>query len=175
MAANKKISEEIKTDIAFVSSAAVAGVTSKLYVAARDALRVQAVVCAHLSSGETLTLQLVQATDSAGTDSKDLGDEVVFTNSSGTNRDVIGRIECHTDALDAANGFLYVGITATTSEATNAAGIFIRTGLYFRDGIAQTHIPAISVTTTAVPTTTDEEAAPTTTGEEAVPTTTGEE
>lgn len=140
-----KITEEIKTDLIYASTDATGGETSPLYVGMAQAQRVLAVVSGHIDSENTIKVQMLQAKDSDGSDSKDLGDEVTFTNSTGTHRDMIARVEKKATDLD--DGFTHVGVKVTA--AADVSGVFIRTGLTFRDGEDQTEAPEINVTTTA--------------------------
>ena len=148
---NRKITEDLRTDIALASTAAAGGATSPLYVSMAEAQRIAVVAVAHMEHNSSMTVQMLQATSSAGAGSKNLGTAVVFTNDTHTHRDIIGRVEKMATDLDDANGFIYVGVKVTTVITTNAAALFIRTGILYRDGIAETQDPGINIlpTTTA--------------------------
>ena len=148
------VGETIRTDIAFCAADLNSGKTSEVYLSMADCQKIAGIVLVHLSPGKKVVLQLKQATDSAGTGSKNLGSAVTVTNT-GHSRDVIARVETRADSLDADNDFVYVGLNADTDESATGAGIFLRYGNTFHDGIAEVSLSEISVTTTTVtPTTT---------------------
>lgn len=161
-----KIFEENKFDVAFVpGQLSGAGKTSTVYVTMLDAERIAVVAGAHIHARDTLTVQFKQATSSAGAGVKVLGSAITFQNT-GAHRDIVGRAEVKATDLDAANGFIYVGVTVSTGESATGSGIFIRSDLGEKDSAVQAHETTLSVTTThaaewttAAPTT----AAPTTT------------
>lgn len=73
---------------------------------------------------ETFTVQLLQATDSSGSDSKDLGSAVVSTSDgAGTVLDVFQ--EAHVSDLD--DGFTHVAVKLASSEAgLSGSAVLIR-------------------------------------------------
>jgi len=148
-----KIHEEIKTDIAFASSQATSGKRSEVYVDMSVAQRVAAVIVVQLTEAHSAAVQLYQAKTAAGGSAKVLGDAVTFTNTVGdgyAKRDIICRVEAAAADLDGDNGFTHVGVNVDTTESALAAGVFIRSGLMFRDGIDQdTQCDTGTVTTTS--------------------------
>lgn len=139
------ITEEVKTDLVYASTDATAGVSSPLYVDMSVAQRVLVIATGHIDSGDTFKVQMLQAKDASGTSSKNLGDEVTFTNDSGTDRDMIVRVEKKATDLDNEE-FTHVGVKLTA--AADVSGVFVRSGLLFVDGVAESSLPEINVTTT---------------------------
>jgi hypothetical protein len=153
-----KILEETKTDVAFngVAYGGISNLTAKNF-SMLDVEKVAGIVVAHLPPGLALTIRLTQCKYEIyiGGSSKNLGDSVVITNTTGTYRDVIGRIEAKASDFDAANGYVYVGLSASvTTAGGRAAGVIIRSGLAEKDSTVQSVISDFGVTTTTLPTTT---------------------
>lgn len=73
-----------------------------------------------LGASGTLDAKLVQATDSAGTSSKDItGKSITQLTQAGSDDDKQAIINVRAEELDVANGFDYVAITLTTATATS--------------------------------------------------------
>lgn len=77
--------------------------------------------CETLSATKVLTVQLLQATDSSGTGSKNLGTAATFTAPTGGSK---GKAQQHAyDAeLDKENGFRYVAVKIGTDEGSAVFG-----------------------------------------------------
>lgn len=77
--------------------------------------------CEALTVGKKLTVQLLQATDSSGTGSKDLGTAVVYTAPVGGGR---GKAQQHAydSSLDIEGGFRYVAVRIGTDLGSAVVG-----------------------------------------------------
>lgn len=79
-----------------------------------------------LGTSGTLDAKLVQATDSAGTGSKDIsGKAITQLTQAGTDSDKQAVINVRAEDLDIANGFTHVAITMTTATATSDSGAIL--------------------------------------------------
>ena len=95
------------------------------YVAAKDFHQFMAVVYAGtLGASATIDAKIVQATDSAGTGSKDVsGYAITQMTQAGTDQsDTQAVINIAPDALDLDNNFDYIALTITVGTATSDAG-----------------------------------------------------
>jgi hypothetical protein len=72
-------------------------------------------------------IQVVQATDSAGTGSKNVSG-AVNTAFGATSDNKMARVECRASALDTANGFRYVAVTITNTGGAAALGAIMFKG-----------------------------------------------
>ena len=72
-------------------------------------------------------IQVVQATDNAGTGSKDIRG-AVNTALGATDDNKMVRVQCRASALDTANGFRYVAVTITNTGGTAAMGTILFRG-----------------------------------------------
>ena len=126
---NQTIAERASYDLGVaVQDVSTADVTGE-YVDMQGFGRVAAVaVTDELAADDAVSIQLVQATDSSGTDSKDLGDAVSVTGTADTAEQLFA--EAHVNDLDTANDFRYVAvqISATPDGSTtiNAGASMLR-------------------------------------------------
>lgn len=92
-----------------------ADIDSTVFVPAADYLKFRGILTSGaLTSGQTATIQLLQAQDAAGTGKKALGTAVVYTApAEGGNADA--EQEAFPSDLDAAGGFTHVGVRAGSS------------------------------------------------------------
>ncbi|ULQ45865.1 hypothetical protein JN531_012215 [Flagellatimonas centrodinii] len=123
-----KISEALSFALGGVSADISTPYTTPAYVDMSGARRVLAhCVTGTIAQTETLTVQLVQATDAGGTASKALGDPVVVTAPTG-GAALSGVAEAMAEDMDLANGFTHVGATVTASDGTVVAGVSVVRG-----------------------------------------------
>ena len=72
-----------------------------------------------LGSSATLNASLQQAQDSSGTNAKAVGAHAITAI---TSNNVQALLECRTDELDSANGFIYVALSVTVGVAASLIG-----------------------------------------------------
>lgn len=98
-----------------------AAYTSATYVDAKNFKSFLAIVAAGtLGASATLDFKLVQATDSAGTGSKDItGKAITQLTQAGSDSDKQAVINLQVDELDVDGGFSFVGMTMTVGTATS--------------------------------------------------------
>lgn len=112
------ILDAIKTDaVVPEQDIGTATVTGTVYVTAARARRIMGnATCAALTSAQTLTVQLMQATSAGGAGAKVLGGLITQTAPGGG---ALGNVsvEVATDSLDAANNFTFVGLQVKASPA----------------------------------------------------------
>lgn len=77
--------------------------------------------CETLTAGNTLTVQLLQATDSSGTGAKVLGTATVYTAPAGNGRGVAQQ-HAYSAELDNENDFRYVAVQVGTNEGSAIVG-----------------------------------------------------
>ena len=127
----KKIIEEMKLDVAIdAADVDTSDQTSAVFLDMANYDRVAVVAkSVALTAGKKLTVQLKQATDAAGSAAKALGAAVVGTAVSGALAPQV-LAEVGADAMDAANGFTFVGVTIGTDEGSSKAGcaVLVRGG-----------------------------------------------
>lgn len=105
-----------------------AGDVSTGWVSMADFESIMAVAMAGtLGSSATFDAKLEQATDSSGTDAKDVsGKAITQLTQAGTDQsDSQAIINCRAEELDITNGFTHVRLTITVATATSDAGGFI--------------------------------------------------
>lgn len=124
---NQTIAERASYDLGVaVQDVSTADVTGN-YVSVSGVNRVAAVaVTDELAADDAVSIQLVQATDSSGTDSKDLGSAVSVTGTASTAEQLLAEAQ----ASDLDSGFTHVAakISATPAGATtiNAGASMLR-------------------------------------------------
>lgn len=84
-------------------------------------------ITASLTAAETATVELLQATDSSGTGAKALAAAVTATAPVG-NGVVIAEVGARVDDMDSNNGFAYVAVKVTCSEATKVGASTLALG-----------------------------------------------
>ncbi len=84
--------------------------------------------CGIITAGQSIEVQLRQATDAAGTASKDLGTSATFT-AAGAVVTGVAVCDARAEEMDTAGGFLFVGIELTATEADKVAGAIIGFGM----------------------------------------------
>lgn len=94
------------------------------YVPAKDFMQFMAIVLAGtLGASATLDAKIVQATDSAGTASKDVtGLAITQLTQAGTDSDKQAIINVRQDDLDINNGFTHLALSMTVGVAASDAG-----------------------------------------------------
>jgi len=75
-----------------------------------------------LGASATVDAKLVQATDAAGTGSKDITGKAITQLVKASNDDDQATIDCLAEELDVANGFDHVAISLTVGAATSDVG-----------------------------------------------------
>lgn len=98
------------------------------YVSVNDFEQIMAVIMAGtLGSSATLDAKLVQATDSGGTDSKDItGKAITQLTEAGTDSDKQAIINVRAEELDLDNSFTHVALTITVATASSdGAGVLL--------------------------------------------------
>lgn len=127
MKTNQTIKERFTLDMSVaVQDVSTADVTGS-YVDMANFNRVAAVVVTdELAADDAVSIQLLQAKDSSGTDAKDLGDAVSVTGTADTAEQLFA--EAKATDLDADFSHVAVKISATPDGSTtvNAAGSIIR-------------------------------------------------
>lgn len=123
----KLISEMVKVDQGF-APADIATDTTSLYFFMANYRQVQAIVNVNtVADTKNVVVQLMQATDSAGTGAKVLGDAVTQVAGTGGTKMNIS-VESDASLMDTANGFTHVAVkvTSDTVAALLAAAAIIR-------------------------------------------------
>lgn len=123
-----KVSENLQVEVA-IDSADIdtSDVSSAVYYPVKGFKKIYAKckTTTNLTSTKTLTLQLKQATSAEGAGAKALGDAQVFTADTTEKGEIYADSEV--DALDADNGFLFVGVTvgSTLGSAVAASAVIV--------------------------------------------------
>lgn len=123
---NAKLSEESLVNVAVANADISTARTSAAYLDVSGYRDVRGVAAAFaISDTETVTCQLMQATDAGGTGAKVLGTAVVETSDGG---DAILQAiqEADVSSMDHANGFTFVGVRISSSEAILGTGLVQR-------------------------------------------------
>ncbi len=84
--------------------------------------------CGIITAGQTLIVQLMQATSVAGAGAKTLGSSATFT-AVGAVVTGVAQCDARAEELDTNNSFRYVGIRLTASESDKVAGAVIGFGM----------------------------------------------
>lgn len=105
-----------------------ADVTSPVYVSAANYKRLRGLLIMEaVNPAETATIQLLQATSAGGAGSKPLSAVVTFT-AGGAPESPRVEAEANVDAMDAANGFTFVGVVVGSSHATKLGAAYLQLG-----------------------------------------------
>lgn len=125
---NAKASEQVAVVATIDPDVYTAAAYTSDYVSMADFEAIMAVVMAGaLGTNATVDAKLVQATDAAGTGSKDIsGKSITQITQAGTDQsDTQAVINCRAEELDTDNGFTHVAVTVTVGTATSDAGAIV--------------------------------------------------
>ena len=84
--------------------------------------------CGIITAGQSLIVQLLQATTAAGGGAKALGSTATFL-AAGAVVTGVAICDARAEELDSANGFKFIGIRLTASESDKVAGAVIGFGM----------------------------------------------
>ena len=84
--------------------------------------------CGIITAGQSIVVQLLQASDTTGTGVKVLGSSATFL-AAGAVVTGVAQCDARAEELDTANGFRYVGIRLTATESDKVAGAVIGFGM----------------------------------------------
>lgn len=121
---NRLPSEKVAIGGVIDPDATAASTVVSDYMSMADFESAMAIVMAGtLGTSATVDAKLVQATDSAGTGSKDItGKAITQLTEAGTDSDKQAIINCRAEELDVANSFTHVALSITVAAATSDVG-----------------------------------------------------
>jgi hypothetical protein len=115
---NKKISETLRIEEGVLNADIATDRTSAYYDATGYRRFASKLFAKDVGSDKVATVQLLQATDSSGTDSKALSTEVSVTSQSSPSGDVEAIAEAQDTDFDTDNGFTHIAVKVTSDDTT---------------------------------------------------------
>ena len=117
---NAKLSERQRSEIG-VSPQDITTARTGTYVSVAGHRRIQAIaVTGNITAGQTVTIELMQATSAGGAGAKALGAPVVVTASSTAPQKA--SIDARVDELDTNNGYGFVAVRLSSNNGTAVQG-----------------------------------------------------
>lgn len=115
---NMKLSEQLRIEQGVLNADIATDRTSSYYDATGWRRFAAKLFADDVNSDKVCTVQLLQATDSSGTDAKALSSEVTVTCDDSPSGDVEAIAEAQDSDFDSANGFKYIAVKVTSDDTT---------------------------------------------------------
>ena len=143
---NNRISEGLALAATIDPVSQAAGTVTTGWVSMKDAKRLLAVIqTGVLGASATVDAKLQQATDTSGSNSKDITNKSItqIVKASGDNKQAV--INLADDELDIANGFVAVRLSITVGTAASLIAAALYLGASYEDASAQNQAAVVQV------------------------------
>lgn len=120
---NVKLSEQLAVMATLDPASVAAGTVVSAWVSMANVQSLMALIqTGVLGASATVDAKLRQATDSSGTDAKDITGKVITQIVKASGDNVQALVECRADDLDVNNGFGFVALSVTVGTAASIVG-----------------------------------------------------